>query len=303
MKWATSHSIACILLILPAAAVTAQEAEAPSTQAAEAPSTRPAAQPGQVLVPEAAEAEPQPATQPGRVRAGKSYAPYPNPENGYVTDQAGLLTADEKARLNDYCYNTERRTGVEVVVVTIGSIKDYPGTANGSIEDFARGLFDAYGVGNLPKNDGVLLLVAWRDRECRIKLGTHYGGGRDSDARRIMDGEILPRFLKGDYAGGINDGTLAIIREFAGLRIGLPWAQIGMGLGVLALIPVCVSLFRRGKRGWGWVVAGIVIVLVVLIFKTAGKVLEKAPPSYRSGGFGGGFGGGSSGGGGATGRW
>lgn len=244
-----------------------------------------------------------PARQPMTMAGPKTYAPYPEPEIGYVTDKSGLLTAEQKDRLNAYCYTTEKRTNVEVVVVVINSIKDYPGAANESIEDFARGLFNAYGIGNLPKNDGVLLLVSRRDRKVRIELGKYYGRARDADSQRIIDNEILPSFRKDQYAEGITSGTKAAIKEFAGLRIGVPWMQIVLGLVAVALIPICVSLFRHGKRGWGWVVVGLIIVLIILTVKTGGKVIEALPKGSGSGGYGGGFGGGSSGGGGATGSW
>lgn len=252
---------------------------------------------------ETAEAPIRPSREGQAASSGRSYTPYPEPDIGYVTDCAGLLTAKQKDDLNAYCYTTEKNTGVEVVVVTIRSIQDYPGTANGSIESFATGLFDTYGIGNLPKNDGVLLLVAQADRKVRIELGKYYGRSRDSDADKIIQKVILPRFRKDDYAGGIEQGTEAIIREFAGLRFGVPWRSIVIVATILALVPIFISLYRSGKRGWGWVVVGILIILIVLLFKTTGKVVERLPRGSGAGGFGGGFGGGSSGGGGATGSW
>jgi len=250
---------------------------------------------------------PEPPAQPPKGNAAgapaKHYAPYPEPENGYVTDKAGLLTAEQKKELNAYCYTTEKETSVEVAVVTINSIKDYPGTANASIETFARGLFDTYGIGNLPRNDGVLLLVAKGDRKVRIELGNQYGHSRDADSQRIIDSAIIPRFKANDYAGGITAGTRAIIEEFAHLRIRVPWTAICCAGAAILLLAVCVSLFLSGKRGWGWVVAGIVFILFVFAFKTVGKIIEGLPEGSGVGGFGGGFGGGFSGGGGATGSW
>ncbi len=143
MRSATSHRLAATLLLL-------------------------------LTVPLMADVEAMPAG-PGRQAATptapKTYAPYPEPENGYVTDKAGLLAPEQKERLNAYCYTTEKNTGVEVVVVVINSIQDYPGAANSSIETFAKGLFNAYGIGNMPRNDGVLLLVARRDRKSPHRIG------------------------------------------------------------------------------------------------------------------------------------
>ncbi|MEX2386919.1 MAG: TPM domain-containing protein [Phycisphaeraceae bacterium] len=239
--------------------------------------------------------------------AADRYAPYPEPDAGYVTDLAGLLSADEEERIEQWLWQAESRTGVEIAVVTIDSILDYPGTDNQRIEAFARGLFDAYGIGNLPENDGVLLLVARGDREARIELGAGYGRRRDRDARAIMDGTIVPAFANGDYPAGITDGVKAILLEFAGVRVGWNWPLIVTGLAIPLVGAVAVSLFRSGKRGWGWVAVGLLIVLLLALVRMVVTVVRHMPEgnsgSWSSGGFGGGFGGGSSGGGGATGSW
>ncbi len=254
----------------------------------------------------------------------RDYMPYPPPAGDYVSDNARLLTSEQIATLNLYCRAAERKTKVQVEIVTINSMKDYPGTANGSIEDFARGLFDAYGIGNMPKNDGILLLVARQDRKVRIEFGKHYGHARDADAQRIIDQDILPSFRRNEYADGIMLGACTILTDFTGMRAGedanstrsivtgyvdrftsAPWGLIGLAVTIFVLIPVCISLFRSGKRGWGWVVAGIIIFLIVLAFKIALAILANSSNSSSSGGGGGGggFGGGSSGGGGASGSW
>jgi uncharacterized protein len=145
----------------------------------------------------------------------KDYSPYPPPDSGYVTDNANLLTKDQEECIEKWLWQTESKTGVEIIVVTIYSIKDYKGTDNSSIESFAKGLFDKYGIGNLPKNDGILLLIAVRDRKARIELGKHYGNSRDKDASRIMQNVIIPEFRKDNYAAGITEGVKAILKDFA----------------------------------------------------------------------------------------
>ena len=124
----------------------------------------------------------------------EDYAPYPEPDAGYVTDLAGLLDRDEQEQIEQWLWQVEAKTGVEIAVVTIRSISDFPGSANNSIESFATGLYDKYGIGNLPNNDGVLLLVARQDRKARIELGKGYGRTRDADAVRIMEDRIIPEF-------------------------------------------------------------------------------------------------------------
>ena len=242
----------------------------------------------------------------GQASAQRSYAPFPEPGSGYVSDHANLLTTEEEEQIEQWLWQTESRSGVEIIIVVINSIREYPDTPNKNIESFARGLFDAYGVGNLPKNDGVLLLVARDDRSARIELGAGYGRGRDGDAQRIMSSVLVPRFRDGDYAGGIRAGTRAVTREFAGVRIGPPWTLIGLVATLPILGFAAFSLFKNGKRGWGWVVVGLMIVVILLILFILMRILRQlrreSSSSWSAGGLGG-FGGGSSGGGGATGRW
>lgn len=237
---------------------------------------------------------------------GKDYAPFPQPDAGYVTDIADVLTRDEEEEIERWLWQTESRTNVEIIVVLIESIEDYPGTPNSSIETFATGLFDKYGIGNMPKNDGVLLLVAATDRNARIELGAGHGRSRDGDAVRIMNRVLVPRFKKEEYAEGVREGVQAIMLEFAGVRVGWNWPLII----VLAAIPIVAiiaySLFKSGKRGWGWVFVGLLILLVLaaiwIVIQTLRHMPRSRSSSWSSGGLGG-FGGGFSGGGGATGSW
>lgn len=236
-------------------------------------------------------------------------SPYPQPDAGYVTDVAGLLSLQEEEQIEQRLWQVESRTGVEVAVVIIRSMADYPGTDNGSVESFARGLFDTYGIGNLPANDGVLLLVALDDRKARIELGGGYGRARDRDAERIMQGTIIRRFKNNDYTGGVTQGTYAITHEFAGVRFGINWPLIAGVVMVPVLGLIAFSLFKSGKRGWGWVVVGLLIILILAILRATVLAIKHMPRDsggsggWSSGGFGGGFGGGSSGGGGASGSW
>lgn len=233
----------------------------------------------------------------------KDYSPYPNPDRGYVTDIAGTLTIEEEERIEGWLYTTEKDTNIEIVVMIVESIKDYPGTNNRSIEDFATGLFDAYGIGNMPENNGVLLLVALNDRKARIELGSGYGRTRDQDAQKIMKTKIVPQFRKENYAKGIINGTKGILKEFAGTIIIAGWIKLTLVIIVIALIPISISLFRNGKRGWGWICIGLIIALLLVVIWLARKTGEMLPSSAGAGGYGGGFGGGFSGGGGATGSW
>jgi len=236
----------------------------------------------------------------------EDYDPFPNPDAGYVSDHANLLGNEKQEKIERWLWQIESKTGVEIIVITIGSIEDYPGTPNQSIEHFATALFDTYGIGNMPRNDGVLLLVAAGDRTARIELGAGYGHSRDADAHRIMNQVIIPKFKNADYAAGVTAGVKTIALEFANAHIGINWPLVLLNAAVPILILIIISLFVSGKRGWGWICIGLLLVVLMLLFYVIRQVSRHMPSSgsssWSSGGMGG-FGGGFSGGGGATGSW
>ncbi len=83
-------------------------------------------------------------------------------------------------------------TGVSVTVLTIDSFRAY--TADDiSFERFATRLFNHWGIGNADRNDGILLLVAKKDRKVRIELGKGYPSSYDARAKEIIDTVIVPR--------------------------------------------------------------------------------------------------------------
>jgi len=62
----------------------------------------------------------------------------------------------------------------------------------------------------------------------------------------------------------------------------LTWSNLCLGLAVAAAIGVCASLVVHGKRGWGWVVVGSLLVIVVFGLKTIGKILNRLPSRRRT---------------------
>lgn len=238
--------------------------------------------------------------------SARDYRPFPDPDAGYVSDHANLLGRDKEEEIERWLWQIESKTGVEIIVITISSLDDYPGTPNANIEEFATALFDTYGIGNMPNNDGVLLLVAVSDRKARIELGAGYGRSKDADSRRIMNNIITPKFKNADYAGGITAGVKAMALEFAHARIGLNWPLIILLAAIPILVLIALSLFISGKQGWGWICVGLLLLVLLAAFFVLRKTIKHMPrnnsSSWSSGGLGG-FGGGFSGGGGATGSW
>ena len=138
---------------------------------------------------------------------------FPAHSDLFVNDHAGVLdpAAEDGLRATLGALATE--TGIEMTVLTIRSRDDYDPSA--SIEAFATGLFNDWGIGRADRNDGILVLVATADREMRIELGSAYGQGYDVLAQDIISRFFLPDFRAGDHQRGIVAGTGETVARIA----------------------------------------------------------------------------------------
>lgn len=146
----------------------------------------------------------------------------PNPAGGtlpgyldvYVNDYADLLETAAEVRIRDDLIELYDRTGIEMTVLTIPSLSDYG--HYGPIEPFATALFNAWGIGNAARNDGVLVLVSLFDRSMRIEIGSGYGASWDARMQRVIDEGFLPDFRNDAYQTGIETGVRETVYELTG---------------------------------------------------------------------------------------
>jgi len=128
------------------------------------------------------------------------------PLAGRVTDVAHLLSSDTKVRLSAKLENLEASTHHQLVVVTVNSL------GGRDIDDFSRDLANAWGIGRKGHNDGVVLLVAPKERKVRITVGRALEATLTPVVcEQIIAAKIIPRFRSGDLAGGIESGADALI--------------------------------------------------------------------------------------------
>src|SRR2546427_10721929 len=112
---------------------------------------------------------PIPPAHPGRAETRPS--PLPNPL-GYVSDHAGVLGAEWKARIRSVCQDLERKTGVEMVVVTAPSTKPYA-----TAKDYGSALYERWGIGTAQQDHGVLVLAVAEGRQATVTVGKSLLGG------------------------------------------------------------------------------------------------------------------------------
>jgi len=138
----------------------------------------------------------------------------PQPLSDTVSDFAGVLSPDEETRLNATLQKARDETGVHISVVTMERKASYGGSGQ-NIEIYAKKLFNAWGIGDKKRNDGILILVAKGDHEMRIALGTRFDAVYDGLAQRVIDRDMLPAFRDNRYADGIEAGAQAVIDRLA----------------------------------------------------------------------------------------
>lgn len=188
---------------------------------------------------------------------------YPQDVDFYVNDYADLLDDTQEEALRNTLDELYQERDIEFTVLTINRMSDYG--HNGSIESFATGLFNTWGIGDANRNDGLLLFVSRFDRELRIEVGSGYGDSLNAPMKRIIDNKIVPYFRLDDYAEGIRIGVDEVIYEVTGRFPGeynstgleRTWNGFGRFLTALGawillpftlLIPVGVRLYRRIQR-------------------------------------------------------
>ena len=121
---------------------------------------------------------------------------------GRIVDQAGVLDAGVRARLDEKLAQLERNTTTQLVVVTLRSLQGY------DIADYGYRLGRQWGIGQKGSNNGALLIVVPSERNVRIEVGYGLEGTlTDAVSHLIIQNAMLPRFRAGDFAGGIERGV------------------------------------------------------------------------------------------------
>ena len=234
-----------------------------------------------------------------------------------VNDFANVLDGASVKTLEDTILNLERTTGDAIAVATVDTYKpDY-----GDLKEYAVKMFEnrGRGIGQKGKDNGLLIVVAVRDREVRMEVGYELEQFvTDGFAGQVSRLDMVPLFRQGRYGDGLVAGVSRVVdRIAAGRGVQLsdrPAPRInvrntgGGGSLLLALFVLFIVLNamgrrrRRRSRYWGgapWSTwhSGV---------GPFGGPRGGGFGGFGGGGFGGGFGGfggGRSGGGGGGASW
>ena len=125
---------------------------------------------------------------------------------GRVVDNAVMMTTSGRANLTARLEAHEKKTGNQIVVLTIPSLRGE------RLEDFSLKTARQWALGQKDLNNGVLFLVAKNDRKMRIEVGYGLEGTlTDAISSFIIRQTVRPLFKQGLFNGGIEAGVGQII--------------------------------------------------------------------------------------------
>ena len=241
--------------------------------------------------------------------------------HAHVTDLTGTLSAEQTQALETRLATLEQRKGSQFLILML------PSTQPQTIEEFSLAVAEKNKIGRGKIDDGLLMVIAKDDHKARIEVGYGLEGAiPDAVASRVIREYLAPHFRQNDYAGGLDEASVVLIKLIDGEPLPAPMVSDGKRAQAPFIVAVFIGLIIggfAGSIGIGAVTlrrigaSGLAALVVWLLFSVGVSVIVAAIVAFLvsgtssgrfgSGGgswgsFGGGGGwGGSSGGGGWSG--
>jgi len=130
---------------------------------------------------------------------------------GHVVDVAHVLPATTVDSLTARLKAHEDTTGNQVAVLVLFSLEGEP------LEVLSHRVSTTWKLGQKGADNGVLLLVAMKERKIRLEVGYGLEGAlTDARSAQIIRNEIVPRFRAGDVPGGVAAAVDAVLKTIEG---------------------------------------------------------------------------------------
>ncbi|MDK9717802.1 MAG: TPM domain-containing protein [Trichlorobacter sp.] len=234
------------------------------------------------------------------------------PLKGRINDYAGMLSPTAARSLEQKLAAFERETTNQVVLLTIPSLE------GDVIESFAIRVADAWKIGQKDKSNGVILILAKKERKIRIEVGTGLQGVLpDITAGQIIRNVIAPGLRSGNPDQAVSAGLGAIIDATKGEFKATPTDKkatrkkksSGYGLFIVLLLAgiVITAVAGSSSRTAGVLAGGVSLPvaagiglgavlwklgILALLGGAAGLLISLLMRLFNAGGGGGGYGGG-----------
>ncbi|HEY5931768.1 MAG TPA: TPM domain-containing protein [Nitrospira sp.] len=192
----------------------------------------------------------------------KERVPLPSPI-GYVSDHAQVVEGEWKERIRSVCIDLEKKSGVEMVIVTVPSIKPYP-----SAKHYADALYEKWQIGSTQQEHGLMVLVAVQERQAAMALGRKMFPVITPAVRNDVSRAYLqPAIERGHFGEGLYRTAVALATPAQEVRLTAPSKPRMKGLGVWITLGTTVAIvsffwwlsrpdlrhpYRRIQKGEYW---------------------------------------------------
>ncbi len=181
--------------------------------------------------------------------------PLPPKPARWVTDEAGVLSPQVAAAIDQKLAAFEKQQGSQVLVAIFRRLPP-----DEALEDWTQRVAESWGAGRKKEDDGVVLFAFVDDRALRIEVGYGLEGAlTDLESKVILDQVLIPHLRQGDWDGGMTAATDAILKAIRGeykpnpdeARRGAEQGGSGfpVALGLLVLLFLLLGSGRRRGRG------------------------------------------------------
>jgi len=177
-----------------------------------------------------------------------------------VTDLAGVLSPGAERVISNGLHKHRKKTRVQMAVLVIDSTKGEP------IDAFAHRVAVAWGGGSREKSNGVLYVLAIKDRRGRIEVG--YGLENklsDKRAKKIL-ASVRPHLKRGNYGQAVAGVVNGVIARTGGSKSAIDLSSVRQAKRQTSrqpATPAPASKRTRKKSGGGF---GFSKTLIVILF-------------------------------------
>src|SRR3954452_18420950 len=163
-----------------------------------------------------------------------------------VNDFGKVVDAENASAMDRMIRALQAATGDVVIVETVPTIEPYGDIREYAVKQFAN---SGKGIGEKGKNNGLLILLALKERRVWIEVGYDLeqwitDGFAGETSRDVM----TPLFRSGNYGGGLRAGTERIIGRIAqgrgvtldGVRVPRQTVSRSRGGGLPSWLPIAI---------------------------------------------------------------
>ena len=199
-------------------------------------------------------------------------AQYPRPEQpkpqlptplGYVSDYGKILSPQWSGEIRSICKELERRTGVEMIVVTLPTVEP-----SSSVRTYASTLYEGWRIGTAQQQRGILLLTSVKEQKAVVVLGrTLLSVITREQLDQLSNEFLIPMFQEKEFGSHLYRATVRLAEASGKMKFqdeperksrnaGF-WMNLGVVLVMIFVLwrftrPERPHPFQRWRRGEYW---------------------------------------------------